>query len=267
MAIGSFFWGRISDKYGRKIAFMFTLMFAGLFGLAAAFAFDYYILLVFICGMGFGIGGNLPVDGSMFVEFVPPDRRGTLMVLLSIFWAFGSIYTGSFAWALIPKYSCEGEGDCDWRQNCGWRYLTASIALTNLFMFSLRYGFPESPVFLFNNGESNEAKAVLIQVAKMNKTQLGPFELTSKEGELLVPKVKKRRNIQLLSSLWTHAKLIPQKSINKIEGIEMVRIFERTVGASTAENIAPPLDYLVLDFLWLHRFQLVPSTVALRART
>ncbi len=77
MTLGAFFWGQIADRFGRKTAFMWTLMISGLhswkfnfnltlllylgiFGLAAAFSPNFYVLMALIFVMGFGIGGNLP---------------------------------------------------------------------------------------------------------------------------------------------------------------------------------------------------------------
>jgi hypothetical protein len=88
-------------------------------------------------------------DGAMFAEFIAKEKRGSLMVFLSLFWAFGSILSGSLAWAIIPKFSCcDGiclnTDICDGPDNRGWRYLLALLGLTNILMFLLRFGFPGS---------------------------------------------------------------------------------------------------------------------------
>ena len=40
--------------------------------------------------VGFGVGGNLPVDGTLFIEFIP-GKHQYLLTLLSIWWAIGQV--------------------------------------------------------------------------------------------------------------------------------------------------------------------------------
>jgi MFS family permease len=70
LCIGASFWGTASDVIGRRLAFNMTLFLAGAFGL--------------------GVGGNLPVDGALFLEFLPFES-GNLLTLLSVFWPVGQL--------------------------------------------------------------------------------------------------------------------------------------------------------------------------------
>jgi len=40
--------------------------------------------------IGFGVGGNLPVDGTLFLEFLPGSKQ-YLLTLLSLWWAVGQV--------------------------------------------------------------------------------------------------------------------------------------------------------------------------------
>ncbi|KAF9324991.1 hypothetical protein BGZ91_002629, partial [Linnemannia elongata] len=62
MMFGAMFWGTLSDVYGRKQAFNFTLIVTTVFGIGASFANSYWLLCLLILGLGFGVGGNMPVD-------------------------------------------------------------------------------------------------------------------------------------------------------------------------------------------------------------
>jgi len=107
------------------------------------------------------------------------------MVLLSIFWAFGAMFTGGLAWIIIPRFSCEFsiiENHCSTRENMGWRYLVGVLAISNFLMFLLRFGFPESPIFLAKKGRLEEAEKVIRQMAKMNGTTLPDFQLIPEES-------------------------------------------------------------------------------------
>lgn len=40
--------------------------------------------------MGLGVGGNLPVDGALFLEFLP-FASGNLLTTLSVWWPVGQL--------------------------------------------------------------------------------------------------------------------------------------------------------------------------------
>lgn len=46
--------------------------------------------------IGFGAGGNLPVDGTMFLEFIPGNKQ-YLLTFLSIWWAIGQVVASLIA--------------------------------------------------------------------------------------------------------------------------------------------------------------------------
>lgn len=66
--IGALFWGLLGDIVGRKISFMGTVMLTAIFGLLSSFAPNYTILLILRFIVGLGVGGNLPIDFSIFTE-------------------------------------------------------------------------------------------------------------------------------------------------------------------------------------------------------
>ena len=72
MATGSFFWGWIADKWGRRMAFSATILIFSLFTglLAAAYSVGFIIGIRFIAGTG--LGGAVPVDSSLIAEFSRP---------------------------------------------------------------------------------------------------------------------------------------------------------------------------------------------------
>jgi MFS family permease len=67
--IGAYIWGYTSDKYGRLFSFRKTLLISGLAAVGATCSVDLPMLLVFCFIAGIGIGGDVPVDGSVFIEF------------------------------------------------------------------------------------------------------------------------------------------------------------------------------------------------------
>lgn len=90
LSFGSTFWGIASDIIGRRPAFNATLLLCGSFGLAVGFGPNWpATCFLFFC-MGLGVGGNLPVDGALFLEFLPFHSQN-LLTLLSVWWPVGQL--------------------------------------------------------------------------------------------------------------------------------------------------------------------------------
>lgn len=109
---------------------------------------------------GFGVGGNLPVDGALFLEFLP-DASSSLLTLLSVWWPIGQLVSSLAAWFFIAQ----------WPVNLGWRYFIMTIGIITFAMFCIRFflfHMFESPKFLLNKGRQNEAVAVVHGIAYRN---------------------------------------------------------------------------------------------------
>ena len=90
LCLGASFWGVASDVVGRRLAFNFTLFIAGVFGLAAGGGNSWIGVCGLYAALGCGVGGNLPVDGALFLEFLP-FASGGLLTLLSVWWPVGQL--------------------------------------------------------------------------------------------------------------------------------------------------------------------------------
>lgn len=154
MLIGAWFWGTLSDRIGRRTGFQITIAIFAIFGLASAFAPSAEWLAFLRLLTGFGLGGALPLDFSLFAEYLPRKNRGRWLVLLESFWGVGTLVAAGLAWILVPTL--------------GWRYLLATSAVAALFVLWVRMRVPESPRWLMTQGREPEARAVLNQVARDN---------------------------------------------------------------------------------------------------
>ena len=67
MMAGAWGWGSYSDSQGRIVAFNYTLLVTSVFGLAAAFAPSFGWLCAALFGLGTGVGGSMPTDGTLYV--------------------------------------------------------------------------------------------------------------------------------------------------------------------------------------------------------
>ncbi|KAI8322188.1 MFS general substrate transporter, partial [Martensiomyces pterosporus] len=171
---GALFWGPISDKFGRLVAYRWTLVVSATFGLLASAAPTFSLLCLCLFGLGSGVGGNMPVDGAIFLEFIPREKRH-LLTLLSVFFSIGSVLTSAVALVILPPLSCpddsESEG-CDVsKQNSGWRYLLVTMSLVTLVMVVLRNGcfrLYESPKFLLQHKRRSDVVVVLKKIVHFN---------------------------------------------------------------------------------------------------
>ncbi|KAL2127825.1 hypothetical protein VTI74DRAFT_10114 [Chaetomium olivicolor] len=160
LCFGSFFWGIGSDIMGRRVAFNVTLLIASVFGTASAWASSWGGVCFMYAALGFGVGGNLPVDGALFLEFLP-DASSSLLTLLSIWWPIGQLCSSLFAWYFIAH----------WPADQGWRYFVMTIGVVTFVMFLVRFflfRMFESPKYLLSRGRQAEAVAVVQGIAHKN---------------------------------------------------------------------------------------------------
>jgi MFS family permease len=189
LTTGAFVWGALVDIIGRRWAFNLTVLTASIFGLLLAIPDSYGAILAFTTVTGFAIGGQIPIDTLITLEFTPESER-YLLPLLSIFQPLGVVICSAIAYGFIPGYSCDpnfseahplpscnnvgtGQACCTKSSNMGWRYLIYTLGGLTLVVFFLRsvvFKFQESPKFLIHRGQDAKAITVLHNVAAYNGT-------------------------------------------------------------------------------------------------
>ena len=101
LIFGAAFWGIGADLMGRQLAFNLTLFIAAVFGTAAGGGPNFTGTAALVAGIRIGTGGNLPVDGAIFLEFVPGRNQyllimysllvNSLTISLSFWWCMGQV--------------------------------------------------------------------------------------------------------------------------------------------------------------------------------
>lgn len=170
LVFGSTIWPITADYIGRRLAFNVTLLIAAIAGLVGAGSPDFVGIATLCAFIGFGTGGNQPVDSAIFLEFIPATHQ-YLLVMQSAFWSLGQAVAALIAWPLIANFSCQSDADvCDYHDNLGWRYTFWAFGGLTLVMFLLRLTFrvPETPKFLLGKGRDAEAVFVVQQIAARN---------------------------------------------------------------------------------------------------
>ncbi|KAK0572752.1 hypothetical protein LWI29_036677 [Acer saccharum] len=150
LLLGSFFWGFVSDHYGRRHGFLGIALVASVTGLLSAFSPNYLSLVILRGLVGFGLGSG-PVFLSWFLEFVPASSRGLWMVVISIFWTLGTISEAALAWIVMPRLN--------------WRWLLALSSVPSFAVLLFHGLSPESPRYLYMKGRSADAQHVLEKLA------------------------------------------------------------------------------------------------------
>ena len=144
--LGSFLWGWLGDRIGRRA----SILYAGVGFIATSICgampdFAWNLVMCFI--MGLAVGGMLPICYALLAEAIPARHRGWLMILIGADIAGAYILTSWLAAELVPTYS--------------WRILWLIGLPTGVLFILLNRWIPESPRFLLANGRDEEARAVM----------------------------------------------------------------------------------------------------------
>ena len=219
-----------------------------------------------VCGlaasMGLGVGGNLPVDGALFLEYVPTASAG-LLTLLSVWWPFGQLVGSLVGWAFLINYSCDsdapacsavspGEACCTKASNMGWRYFMYTMGALTLFMWILRFFFfrlYESPKFLLSKGRQEEAVASVQGIAAANKTQTW----------LTVDVLNEVGGCPNLGSAGQHLSFreIVERNLSKFSVQRIAPLFHTKQLGWTSKHFRPPVEYDKTDVMQPYFFGFV----------
>jgi len=144
--LGSFMWGDIGDRIGRRASILFAgIVFIGTSICGAMPDFFWNLGMCFL--MGIGVGGMLPICYALLAETIPARHRSWLMILIGADIAGAYILTSWLAAELVPTYS--------------WRILWLIGLPTGVLFIMLNRWIPESPRFLLAQGRDAEAQAIM----------------------------------------------------------------------------------------------------------
>ena len=146
--IGSFAWGWLGDRIGRRASILYAgIGFIGTSICGAMPSFAWNMVMCFL--MGLTVGGMLPLCYALLAEAIPARHRSWLMILIGADVAGAYILTSWLASELVPIYS--------------WRILWLIGLPTGVLFIGLNRWIPESPRFLLAMGRDDEARAVMVR--------------------------------------------------------------------------------------------------------
>ena len=135
MFCGSYFWGIISDRYGRMASFKQSLILISIGCIIGAFSDRIWILSLSFIITGFGVGGSFTIDGTVFLEYSSQEKSHYL-VALGIFTPIGSALPPALTWLYLSIFS-----------SSNWRLVQGSLGVISLLLAIPRLFIKETPMY------------------------------------------------------------------------------------------------------------------------
>jgi len=190
--VGAWVFGFISEIYGRKAAFLGSMLLYGALSIACAFAWDFHSLVVMRAMQGLGLGGVLAPAVAMFSELVRATRRGR----------FAGIYQTTFQWGVLLAPAIGLLSFQLFGESAGWHALFIFGGIPALVAIYGFFALPESPRWLADHDNYAEADAVLRGIEQQAKGPLPPPELAP------VPEPKRTELAELFSRAYRRRTLV-----------------------------------------------------------
>ena len=162
--IGTFVFGFVADRFGRRAIFTVSLLFYCAATLVMAFQTTGLAVCLWRLVAGIGIGVELVTIDTYIAELVPKSVRGRAFAYNQIIQFAVVPIVALLAYMLVPQQPFGIDG---------WRWVVAIGSLGALFVWFLRLGVPESPRWLIQHGRLAEAEAVTARLEQNVQADLG----------------------------------------------------------------------------------------------
>ncbi|MDG6930197.1 MAG: MFS transporter [Nitrososphaerota archaeon] len=149
--LGAIVFGYISEKYGRKTAYIVSIIEYSVFFVITAAAASFGMLLALRLLSGLGLGGEVPVAAAMVNEFAGTKKRGKLVLLYQSVFPWGFLIAPLLASFI---YSYVGVA-------LGWRVLFLIGIIPLIAGIASIFALWESPRWLINRGKYESAQRVI----------------------------------------------------------------------------------------------------------
>ncbi|XP_026848874.1 organic cation transporter protein [Drosophila persimilis] len=170
--LGSFIFGQMSDKLGRKPTFFASLILQLIFGVLAAVAPEYFSYTISRMIVGATTSGVFLVAYVIALEMVGSSYRLFAGVAMQMFFSVGFMLTAAFAYFIHD-----------------WRWLQIALTLPGLLFVCYYWIIPESARWLLLKGRKEEAFVIIEKAAKENRVEI-PSEIYEQLVEEVAEKKK-----------------------------------------------------------------------------
>jgi MFS transporter, putative metabolite:H+ symporter len=184
--VGAWVFGFLSEIFGRKPAFLASMLLFGALSIGSAFAWDFESLVTMRAIQGLGLGGVLAPAVAIFSELVRANRRGK----------FAGIYQTTFQWGVLLAPAIGLLFFQSFGDHIGWRALFLFGGIPVLVAIYGWFALPESPRWLSDHGRYAEADAVLRDIETHSRSLLPP------PTHVQAPELKKTNLAELFSPTY-----------------------------------------------------------------
>ncbi len=176
--VGALFFGRMTDRHGRKLLFMITLGVYLVATVATAFSFNFIWFAVCRALTGAGIGGKYSAINSAIDELIPARVRGHVDLAINGTWWVGTAAGAALTTVLLNPHVLPID--------LGWRLCFGMGAILGLGILFVRRFVPESPRWLMMHGRFDEANEIvnMIEGEVMKEDHIN--ELPKPEGTIMI---------------------------------------------------------------------------------
>ncbi|KPJ15486.1 Solute carrier family 22 member 5 [Papilio machaon] len=157
--IGSILFGFLSDRYGRKNTFLFSITALIAFGFAIPFAPDYITFTVLRFFLGVATAGTMVVSFVLIMETAGPNFREILGCFFQIPFIIGHMSVPLFAYFFRS-----------------WDTYCLALAIPPVVYFGYFFLLTESPRWLVSVGRVKEATVIVKRACEMNNLPTNKVE-------------------------------------------------------------------------------------------
>ncbi|XP_076730402.1 solute carrier family 22 member 6 isoform X3 [Maylandia zebra] len=151
LLVGAVVFGHLADKYGRRIIILVNLASQAIFGVAAAFAPNFYIYTALRFMVGTSISGVIMNAFVLGTEWTGSKQRMLAGIITDYFFGFGYIFLAGVAYLIRD-----------------WRKLQLAISAPGFLFIFYIWVLPKSARWLMANDRTEEAWKLIQKAAQIN---------------------------------------------------------------------------------------------------
>jgi putative MFS transporter len=164
MFVGTLIFSYLSDRYGRKVTFTYSLLWYSIATFVMAFQNTAFTIDLWRFLAGIGVGVQLVTIDAYISEITPKESRGHFIAYSQLITYTAVPVVAFLAYLLVPQTIAGLDG---------WRWVVIIGALGAIFVWFIRLGLPESPRWYEIHGRTAEAEQVMGEIESRVRTELG----------------------------------------------------------------------------------------------
>ncbi|XP_018050399.1 PREDICTED: synaptic vesicle glycoprotein 2B-like [Atta colombica] len=247
MIITAFFWGCVTDIFGRKKIMFYGYLLTGLLSVAMCFSHKSWHLITFKFFDGMIISGPYAALMSYLAEIHNEAHRSRSYMWLGVFFSLGNISLPCIAWLIIPqKWYMKFLSDT--LEIASWRMFLAICSLPEFLACIALFAFPESPRFLILKGRHDEALNVFKKIYSLN-TGKDPdtYPIKSLEAEYSIESCGERIQDKLKNCCKLIKPLFLRPNVFRLILISMIQL-GATIGSNSLRLWMPQLFAMIENY-------------------